>query len=73
MFHLTPRGFALANPLPLVPRAASRPVAPLPALPPPLVSPELGRAEGAGVANLDVDLEENGGFSTNEVSVVLIA
>jgi len=70
--HLTPRGFALANPLPLVPRAAPRPMPPRPVVPPPLLIPELGRAGGAGVANLDVDLEETGGFSTNEVSVVLI-
>jgi len=70
-FHLTPRGFALASPLPLVPRAAPRPMPPLPAVPPPLLSPELGLAGGAGVANFD-DLDDTGGFSTKEVSVVLM-
>lgn len=71
-FHLIPRGFALANPLPLAPRAAPRPVPPLPVVPPPLFSPELGLAGGAGVANFD-DLDDTGGFSTKEVSVVLLS
>lgn len=39
-------------------------------MPPRLLSPEGGLEVGAGVANFDVDFED-GGLSTNEVSVVL--
>ena len=74
-YHLTPRGFALANPLPRNPRPAPRaalPLALVPTSPPPrLGATELGRDERAGVENLGVAFEDAGGFSTKEVSVVL--
>ena len=57
---------ALANPLPLVlpvPRVAP---------PLPLAIPDVCLCFGAGVINLLDDLVEVGGFSTKEVSVVLI-
>ena len=61
--------FALANPLPLaLPVPLIDP--PLPAAPPRAIL-EAGLWAGAGVVNLD-DLVEVGGFSTKEVSVVLI-
>ena len=71
--HPAPLGFALASPLPLAP------LMPLPmpprlpprgSIPPRLLSPDGGLDVGAGVANFDVDFED-GGFSMNEVSVVL--
>ena len=74
-YHLAPRGFALANPLPRSPRPAPRaalPLALVPTSPPPrLGATELGRDERAGVENLDAAFEDAGGFSTKEVSVVL--
>ena len=65
-------------PLPLLPLIFARatpPLAFMPPLagaspPPRLYSPELGRAAGAGVANL-FGARDEGGFSTNEVSVVM--
>ena len=72
--HLAPLGFALARPLALVPLPSPRPAPPRPAPAAPtlprLLSPDGGLEAGAGVANLDVD-REDGGFSTNDVSVVL--
>lgn len=65
-----PRGFALASPLPLVPRApplAAPPLAPDP--PRPLEALPLD--DGAGVENLGVAFAVVGGFSTNDMSVVL--
>lgn len=41
-------------------------------MPPPLFKPEGGLAVGAGVANFEMDFED-GGFSTKDVSVVLLA
>lgn len=69
--YLTARPFAaLANPLPRVPRAPPRAAPPLAeGIPPrPALAP---RDAGAGVENLGVALEDVGGFSTNDVSVVL--
>ena len=65
-------------PLPLLPLKLPRGTPPLlfmPPLagaspPPRLFIPELGRAAGAGVANL-FGTREDGGFSTKEVSVVM--
>jgi len=73
--HLAPLGFPLAIPLPLLTLALPRTgpsLAPLAgtSAPPRPLSPELERAAGAGVANL-VGTREDGGFSTNEVSVVM--
>jgi hypothetical protein len=76
--HLIPLGFPLAIPLPRLPLRLPRAAPPLPPIPPldeaspppRLLSPELGRAAGAGVANL-VGAREDGGFSTKEVSVVM--
>lgn len=61
---------ALARPLPRVPRSPPRAAPPLPegAIPPRL--PPV-REAGAGVANFGVAFEDVGGFSTNDVSVVL--
>lgn len=71
VFYFTLLAFALANPLPLPPRPVPCAMPPRLAPAPPLFSPELGREEGAGVANLELDLDETGGLSTKEVSVVL--
>jgi len=62
-------------PLPLFPLAVAPAASPLPPLvgaspSPRLLSPELGRAIGAGVANL-VGAREDGGLSTKDVSVVM--
>ena len=74
-YHLAPRGFALASPLPRIPRPVPRAaphLAPAPvSVPPRLLATELGRDERAGVENFGVAFEEAGGFSTKEVSVVL--
>jgi hypothetical protein len=77
--HRTPRPLARASPLGRVPRVP--PVPPLPPLAAPLVNgAPLVDAGGAGTRDwrfeagvwyLPVDLEDVGGFSTNEVSVVL--
>lgn len=67
--YLAPRPFAaLAKPLARVPRTPPRAVPPLAVgIPPrPVV-----REAGAGVENFGVGLEEVGGFSTKDVSVVL--
>jgi hypothetical protein len=67
-----PRPLALANPLPRVPRPAPLPVPPRPGTPTlPRDGPPMALDGGAGVENLAVDLEDVGGLSTNEVSVVL--
>ena len=81
--YLVPLGLPLAIPLPLFPFAP--PCATPPPLPPPpplssrnrispppprLLKTELGRGTGAGVANLE-GAREDGGFSTNDVSVVM--
>lgn len=73
--YLTPLSFPLAMPLPLPPLPTAPPKPPLPPLigassPPRSLSLELGRAAGAGVANL-VGAREDGGFSTKDVSVVM--
>lgn len=72
--HLAPLGFALARPLPLVPLPTPRPKPPrLPpgaSVPTRLLRPDGGLEVDAGAVNLDMDFED-GGFSTNEVSVVL--
>jgi len=74
--HLAPLGFPRAIPLPLPPLTlfprAAPPLAPLADTSPTprLLSPELGRTMGAGVANLVV-AREDGGLSTKEVSVVM--
>ena len=69
-----PLGFARAKPLPLVPRPEPRTKPPRPApetsAPPRLFAPDGALEVGTGVVNLDADFEE-GGFSTNDVSVVL--
>jgi hypothetical protein len=63
---------ARAKPLPLVPRPLVLPPRTLPYAP---IAPwPLGarfRAAGAGVENFDIDLEDVGGCSTKDVSVVL--
>lgn len=41
-------------------------------MPPRLLRPEDGLLAGAGVVNLDVDFDD-GGFSTKDVSVVLLS
>ena len=71
-----PLGLPRAMPLPLTPLTLLPRVAP--PLPPldetspalRLLSPDVGRAAGAGVANL-VESREEGGLSTKEVSVVI--
>jgi hypothetical protein len=70
--YLAPRGFALARPLPRVPRRPPRAAPPLPAggTPPRVAIREVGAAAVAGVENFEVAFEE-GGLSTKEVSVVL--
>lgn len=74
-YHRAPCGFALAKPLPRIPRPVPRvapPLAPVPiSAPPRLLATELGRDERAGVENFGVAFEEAGGFSTKEVSAVL--
>jgi len=70
-YYLALRPFALASPLPRVPRTPPRAAPPLPAgaiLP--RLKPAI-RDGGAGVANFGVAFEEVGGLSTNEVSVVI--
>src|ERR1700755_780501 len=78
VFHLAlplvlppPRGTPRAIPLPLampLPRAIPLPLGiPRPTVPPRFVV----REDGAGVENFEEFLDEAGGFSTNEVSVVL--
>jgi hypothetical protein len=68
--YLAPRGFALARPLPRVPRRPPRATPPLLAggTPPRIAIREVGA--GAGVENFEVAFEE-GGLSTKDVSVVL--
>jgi len=68
--YFIPLGFAaLARPLPLVPLNPPRAAPPLPAgAAPPLPAPILEAR--AGVENLEA-LEDVGGFSTKDVSVVL--
>ena len=74
--YLNPRGFPRAIPLvlfplPLLPRINPPRTLLFGISPPPrLLSLELGRGIGAGVANLVVFLEE-GGLLTKEVSVVM--
>ena len=58
--YFVPRDFALANPLPLI-RPFPLTVPPLFDVPPPLLSPELGRALEAGVVNFEAVREEVGG------------
>lgn len=67
-----PLGFPLAIPLLLKLPCDAPPLPPLGWVSPPtrLLSPEMGRAMGAGVANL-VGAREEGGFSTKDVSVVI--
>lgn len=70
--HRIPRPLGLARPLVRPPRAPEPPRAPLPAPAPRPGGAGTRDARGFGVANLGVVvLEEVGGFSTNEVSVVL--
>ena len=69
--YLTPRPFAaLASPLPRVPRAPPRAVPPRAEGIPPRPAPPI-RDAGAGVENFGGGLEDVGGLSTNDVSVVL--
>lgn len=71
-FHyLTLRPFALARPLPRVPLISPRVAPPLPAgaIPPRLEELAIRDPE-AGVANLGVALEDVGGLSMKDVSVV---
>lgn len=73
VFHLAPRGLALANPLPLLPGPSPRtdPRLAIPVLfspPPRLLGPELGLDAGAGVVSLD---DAVGRLDTCEVSAVL--
>lgn len=72
IIYFAPRPFAaLARPLPRVPRRPPRAAPPLPAGPAaPRPAPPI-RDAGAGVANFGADFEDVGGFSTNDVSVVL--
>jgi hypothetical protein len=74
IIYFAPRPFAaLARPLPRVPRSPPRAAPPLPAGPAaPRAAPAI-RDAGAGVANFGVDFEDVGGFSTKDVSVVLIS
>jgi len=73
LLYFTPRDFAaLAKPLPRVPRRPPRAAPPLPAAAPPRLAPAILDA-GAGVANFGVALEDVGGLSTKDVSVVLQA
>lgn len=68
---MRPRDLALANPLPLVPRAPPRPAFPSrPTALLPLLASEPSRERVAGVAVAE-GFEEIGGFSMKEVSVVL--
>jgi len=71
-YHLTLCPFALASPLPRVPRDPPLAAPPLPdgAAPPRLE--ELPTLEdGAGVANFGAAFDEVGGLSTKDVSVVM--
>jgi hypothetical protein len=69
--YLAPRPFAaLARPLARVPRRPPRAAPPLPAGAPRPAPPAI--RDGAGVENLGVGFEDVGGFSTNDVSVVLL-
>ena len=71
LYLIIPRGFALASPLPLVPRTPPLDAPPLEPDPPrPPEVPPL--EEGTGVENFFGVAFEVGGFSTNEVSVVLV-
>ncbi len=67
--HLTPRPLGLASPLARVP--LSPPLDPRCAAPPLLDVPVI-REDRAGVMKRDDALEDVGGLSTKEVSVVLI-
>jgi len=72
---ITPRPLALASPVPRVPRVVPPP-RPILEVPDPLVLEDGAgtrdwRAPGVGVWNFGVGFEDVGGFSTNEVSVVL--
>jgi len=72
-FHLGPLGFPLAGGLPLVPRATALALAPLPPLvisdPFSLLSEEVGRPVGAGVANF-VGMRDDDCLSQKDVSFV---
>lgn len=68
--YFTLRPFAaLARPLPRVPRNPPRAAPPLPAGADPPLPPIL--EAGAGVENFEVALEDVGGLSMKDVSVVL--
>ena len=67
--YFAARHFALARPLPRVPRRPPRAAPPLPAAAPRPPAPAI--RDGAGVENLGVGFEDVGGFSTKDVSVVL--
>lgn len=69
--HLMPRPLGLANPLGRPPRPSPRPPLPPPAPLVAAVGTRDARGLGFGVENFGVGLDEVGGFSTNEVSVVL--
>ena len=73
--YLAPLGFARAKPLPLIPLPEPRTKlprpAPAPSVPPRLFAPDGTLGAGAAFVNLDADFEE-GGFSTKDVSVVLV-
>lgn len=70
--YLIPRPRGLASPLARVPRDPPRLLA-VPRLPPPALVVGAGMRDARGVWYLDVGvaLDEVGGFSTNDVSVVL--
>jgi len=71
--YLTLCPFARASPLPRVPRTPPRAAPPRAACPaPPRFDDPANREAGAGVENLGVALEDAGGLSTKDVSVVLI-